>query len=141
MALLLGVAGAVAGGFVSYLQLQTISAEKTGHAKFEALASSNAVEQLRKSQAGWHTIDPKTGERTEWDQQVGKDGIESIHWTRDSAIGFIVVDDGHFLFPTPAPSAREYLLVVLFPVVGFFIPWGIIRAIGWVGSGFFQPLK
>ena len=79
LALLLGVVGAICGGFVSYLEWQSISAERANHARFESLATSNVVEQLRKSQAGWDTIDPKTRERIGWDQQVGKGGIKTVH--------------------------------------------------------------
>ena len=141
LALLLGVAGAIAGVFVSYLEVQSVSTERASHAKFEKFATSDVVEQLRKSQAGWHTVDPKTGERIEWDQQVGRGGIETIHWNADSAIAFIVTDDGHYLFPTPAPAAWEYLLVVLFPILGFIVPWGAVRAIGWTAAGFVANAK
>lgn len=136
LALLLGVAGAIAGVFVSYLEVQSISTERANHSKFERLATSDVVEQTRKTQAGWSTVDPKTGERVEWDQEIGKGGIKTVHWTTDSAIAFIVTDDGNFVFPAPAPSVWEYLAVALLPVLGFLIPWAVIRAIGWVGAGF-----
>lgn len=42
---------------------------------------------------------------------------------------------------TTPSSAWEYLCVPLCPILGFFISWGVIRAIGWVGAGFFQPAK
>ena len=38
-----------------------------------------------------------------------------------------------------APAGWEYLLGTLFPILGFFIPWGAIRAIGWVVAGFIHP--
>jgi len=38
-----------------------------------------------------------------------------------------------------APSAWSYVLQMIFPLVGFAVPWGMIRAIGWVLAGFFQP--
>jgi hypothetical protein len=141
LALLLGVVGAIAGLFVSYLEVQSISTEKANHAKFERLATSDVVEQTRKTQAGWSTIDPKTGERVEWDQEIGKGGIKTIHWTTDSAIAFIVTDDGNFVFLTAAPSVWEYLLVVFYPILGFVIPYGLVRAVGWVAVGFVASAK
>jgi hypothetical protein len=141
LALLLGVMGAIAGVFASYLEVQSISTERANHAKFERLATSDVVEQTRKTQAGWSTIDPKTGERVEWDQEIGKGGIKTIHWTTDFAIAFIVTDDGNFVFLTAAPSVWEYLLVVFYPVLGFIIPWGAVRAIGWVVAGFVPSTK
>jgi predicted small secreted protein len=140
LGLLLGVAGAIAGGFVSYLELQTTLEQRARHNKFEQLATSDVVKQVRKSQAGWVSINPKTGERIQWDQQVDKGGIKTIHWTKDNEIESIETVD-EYLYPTPAPHAWEYILVVLFPVLGFFIPWGAIRAIGWVGAGFVASPK
>jgi hypothetical protein len=37
-----------------------------------------------------------------------------------------------------AVAASGYLLIAFFPVIGFFILWGTIRAIGWVGAVFFS---
>jgi hypothetical protein len=136
LALILGVVGIIVGGFASYLFLQPTLDQRARHNKFEQLATSDVVKQVRKRQAGWVSIDPKTGERIQWDQQVGKDGIKTIHWTQDNQIESIETDDGQTLYPTPAPSAWEYLLVALLPILGFFVPWGAVRAIGWVGAGF-----
>ena len=33
-------------------------------------------------------------------------------------------------------AAWEYFCVPLCPILGFLIPWGAVRAIGWVGAGF-----
>jgi hypothetical protein len=72
---------------------------------------------------------------------VDKDGIKTIHWTKDNEIESIEAEDGQTLYPTPAPSAWLYLLIALFPVLGFLIPWGVVRSVGWVGAGFVQPAK
>ena len=142
LALLLGVAGAIAGGFASYLELQTLTSQRARHDRFEIQANSDAVQQDRKDfLAGWVSIDHKTGERIQWDQQVDKDGIKTIHWTKDNEIESIEAEDGQTLYPTPAPSAWLYLLIALFPVLGFLIPWGVVRSVGWVGAGFVQPAK
>jgi hypothetical protein len=55
-----------------------------------------------------------------------------------SGIYSITADDGRKLYPTSAPGSWSYLLIAILPIFGFFIPWGAIRAIGWVGSGFAQ---
>jgi hypothetical protein len=67
-------------------------------------------------------------------------GIKTVHF-ENREIASIETPDDQTFYPTPAPSAGLYLLIVLFPTLGFFIPWGVIRAIGWVGTGFVQPLK
>lgn len=35
-----------------------------------------------------------------------------------------------------APSRWLYLLAATLPLLGFFLPWGLVRAVGWVGAGF-----
>jgi hypothetical protein len=65
-------------------------------------------------------------------------GIKIIHWTNDIDVESIEMSDGQYLFPTPAPAAKTYFLAALLPVLGFFIPWGLVNAIGWVGAGFYR---
>jgi hypothetical protein len=61
--------------------------------------------------------------------------MKTVHF-ENREITSIETQDGQTLYPTPAPSAWLYLLIALFPILGFFIPWGAVRAIGWVGGGF-----
>src|ERR1039458_6439074 len=49
LALLLGVLGAIAGGFASYLELQSVLSQRARHNRFEQLANSPVVQQARKS--------------------------------------------------------------------------------------------
>lgn len=144
LALLLGVLGAIAGGFVSYLEWQEIQSQRARHNKFEQLAASDVVQQERKNlAAGWVRIDPKTGERQgwEWPSTVDKGGIKAIRWAENYGVESIETEEGETLYSTPAPSAWLYLLIALFPLLGIFIPWGAVRAIGWVGAGFVQRAK
>lgn len=41
----------------------------------------------------------------------------------------------------PASAAWRYPFVMLLPILGFFIPWGVVRAIGWVVGGFVANSK
>lgn len=68
--------------------------------------------------------------------QPNKAGIKNIHWTENFGVESIETEGGETLYPTPAPSAWTFLLVAVFPCIGFLIPWGTVRAIGWVGAGF-----
>jgi hypothetical protein len=238
LALLLGLAGAIAGGSASYLELQPVLSQRAAHKRFEQLANSDVVEQERKTLQAWKPVDessnegfqyiklpdgdygkfradaddasiiaaierdfPKTkpwsiyqslAERTggpgfipdpatqnqktppapapytkqqgrygpedlaqspadpwataakEYRQEqseVNEGGIKTIYWNKGHEVYSIETEDGETLFPTPAPSALMYLLIAILPVLGFFIPWGAVRAIGWVGAGFIQPSK
>ena len=140
--MLLGAAGAIIGGVFAYAQLQSTMRQRADHKQFEQLANSDAVQQDRKDfLAGWVSIDSKTGERIQWDQQVDKGGIKTIHWTKDNEIESIETEDGQTLYPTPAPGVWSYFLIAILPMLGFFIPWGVVRAIGWTLAGFIQPTR
>jgi hypothetical protein len=70
-----------------------------------------------------------------------KEGIKSILWNKNLEVQSIEKEDGDVVIPAQPPSLWTYLLVVFFPVVGFVIPWGAIRALMWVGYGFTESPK
>ena len=213
LALLLGVVGAIAGGFISYLELQTVLDRQVRHNRFEQLANSDVVKQereIRRVAKNWldanlqrsfpvpenqtvrdlgnrtvvkevtikHVLDdpqfyglppteqnkalsmlvPNFAKLSAQEQEmviadagmpsfarltpeVNKGGIKTIEWGEGFSVGSIQTDNGQTVYPTPAPSAWLYLWVALFPLFGFFIPWGAIRVIGWVGAGFVASPK
>jgi hypothetical protein len=51
------------------------------------------------------------------------------------AAGALIGGYVSFLFAF-APSAWNYLWIPLFPLLGFVVPWGVVRMIGWVIAGF-----
>lgn len=185
LALLLGAAGALFGGFVSYLQLQSVLQQRASHVKFERLANSDVIQQARKSievsesrpprntgvpfnpnapytsasesapaKFDWSAVRicPSESPRQHLDDngnpiaakadltgcytEMDRGGIKTIHWTKDLKAESIETDDGQTLYPTPAPGAWSYILVAVLPLLGFLLPWGVVRAIGWVGAGF-----
>jgi len=163
LALLLGVSGALVGGFASYTELQTVQSQRSQHNKFEQLANSDVVHEARKniraSESGL-TQDPipdkfdfsvvrvcpsdsinSSGCYTD----VKKKDIKRIHWTKNLGVESIEIESAYpwesMVYPTPAPVGWEYLLIAIFPILGFLIPWGAIRAIGWVGAGFVANSK
>ncbi len=142
LALLLGVVGAILGGFASYLELQTVLNQRARHNKFEQLANSGVVQQERKRLqtpidlsagiVGGFIHDPS---------EVDAGGIKTINWAENYGVYSIETTDGQTLYATPAPSAWEYLWIPVFLFLGFFIPWGAVRAIGWTLEGFIHPLS
>jgi len=68
---------------------------------------------------------------------IATNGIETIFWKPDFSVDFFAMQDGGIVDSGPSPSAWSYLLWVAFPALGFFVLWGLIRGIGWVGTGFF----
>jgi len=99
---------------------------------------------IQSNQVDWSKAQPVGAFATTSDSstsEVNRGGIATINWSNDYEVASIETSDGETLSPTPAPAAWEYLLVVLFPVAGFVIPWGAVRAIGWVGVGFVTDTK
>ena len=91
--------------------------------------------------------------------ELNKSGFKVINWTNDYAVGAIPEIDstqeitawqklpevesiktegGETFYPTPAQRSWTYLLIVLFPVAGFFVPWSAVRALGWAVAGLLQ---
>lgn len=200
LALLLGAAGAIACGFLSYAQLQSTLHQRADHQRFERLADSAVVQQERKMRGedvqyiklpdgsygefpaylddativtaiektfpkakpwiifqalkGRYTVNSNPPQEEHpslpatlpsgfngWNitpSIVQQDGIKLIGWNKGYQVAFIETQDGQTLHPTPTPGARSYVLIAILPLLGFFIPWGAVRAIGWVGAGFFQ---
>jgi hypothetical protein len=139
LALLLGAVGAILGGFASYMELQTTLKQRASYIKFERFAASDVVQQERRNCL---SDNPPRGYAKLGSQlQANGAGIEAINWTEDCKVENLETDVGEWLYPGLAPRSWEYLLIALFPVVGFFIPWGAVRAIGWVGAGFVTSPK
>jgi hypothetical protein len=153
------VVGVIIGGYVSFLFLLDVTSQRERHNRFEKLAGSDVVQQERKlavqkerkfkeapatltmEEMFW--LESQSGDWKIWKAggNPSKGGITAIQWGKDFSVESIETDDGQTLHPIPAPPAWKYLLIALFPLLGFFIPWGTIRAIGWVGAGFFQAAK
>jgi hypothetical protein len=158
LALLLGVVGAILGGFASYIELQSLIRQRADHMRFEQLTNSDAVKQAKpqsddpisefmglprdKQLAALQQLPPENQDRLLAQIKARrKDGIKTILWTKDNGVESIETQDGQTLYPTPTPAGWTYLLTALFPILGFLIPWGAVRAIGWVGAGFAESPK
>jgi hypothetical protein len=110
------------------------------------LAGSPVAQQARRSLeiscADGHTDNQCGDEQYVPMSEINSGGIKTIYWSKNYQVEWIKTDDGQNLFSTtPAPVAWEYLLIALFPILGFFIQWGAVRAIGWVATGFIQSSK
>jgi hypothetical protein len=57
---------------------------------------------------------------------AGKDGIFQIY-----------LSSGEAVRRTEPPHPIAYLRLLLYPLLGFLLPWGAVRLLTWVGSGFF----
>jgi hypothetical protein len=191
LALLLGVAGAIVGGFASYSEFQTVLSQRADYQRFEQLANSDLVQEAKH----WITLAPEqrvktlalmtpehkaklakalgfngtpkqylddsgkpiaapsktylddngnpiSDQTTSSDVgEINKDGIKTIRWTSDHKVESLETQDGQTLYSVPRPGAWAYAAIALLPLLGFFIPWGTARALGWVLAGFVAGSK
>jgi hypothetical protein len=79
-----------------------------------------------------------TGDASGCWTDVNKGGVKTIHWAKgkELVVESIETEDGRRNYPTPQPSRWHYLFAAILPLLGFILPWGLIRAITWVVSGF-----
>jgi hypothetical protein len=154
LALLLGAVGAILGGFIAYFQFQDTVRHRAEYLRWTQLANSDTVRQAilaAKASDAQATGDQNTVPIPEG-AQVGVPGVAAtapwatecqnlICWNRDYAVVSIVTKDGLTHYPVQAPGVWSYAAVVALPLLGFFIPWGAVRASGWVGAGFVASPK
>lgn len=98
---------------------------------------------IEASDAGLPQSDSPPAELRRDDVALGVDagGIKTVTWNRKLKIESLEMEDGETLYPTPKPSMWSYGLIVILPIFGFFVPWGVVRAIGWAGAGFVVATK
>jgi len=70
---------------------------------------------------------------------VNLDGIGEVVVDKAGLVRSIGLSTGERVQRTEAPKLRAWFLIIAYPAVGFLIPWGSVRVLTWVGSGFFQP--
>jgi hypothetical protein len=83
---------------------------------------------------GW--IVPNHPERLDSLLKDNRDGINGVHFDSQKRVVSIEFISGDRVERTDTPKFSAYLFVLAFPVGGFLIPWGVIRALSWVLTGF-----
>jgi hypothetical protein len=161
LALFVGMVGAFAGTFGSYMETQEILRQTSTYDKFEQLAKSDTVQKERKcrmagfpsgcSQAqepplppGYTFVVPDPQYKDTFDpSELNKGDLKTIYWTGEKRymIKSIETMDGDTVYPSSLPSRWLYLLTVTLPLLGFVFPWGLIRSMQWVVMGFTQTHK
>jgi hypothetical protein len=60
--------------------------------------------------------------------RVNSNWARDLFW-QDGHVAYFVLADGTFYFDTPRPPKWLFPMVLLFPVLGFLIPWGLMKAL------------
>jgi hypothetical protein len=73
--------------------------------------------------------------------QVPLAGVSLIHIGSHGEVLSFDKKDGTTVYKPEANSPWLYLSLMLLPVAGFFIPWGVVRGFAWIVSGFLNPSR
>jgi len=126
--------------------------KQPGNVDYDALARKYGGTSEQKEEHGpWekYAEKDKTGVVLDWSRSIplpselklNKSGIKAINWSHDFGVESIETEDGQTLSPEPAPNPWLYLFAAVLPLVGFAIPWGLVRTAWWVGEGFVTSPK
>lgn len=74
--------------------------------------------------------------------EVALDGVKTITMDNSLKITKIELNTGDTIYNRDEPSTLETLSTVFsLPLIGFLLPWGILKTITWVALGFFQRTR
>ena len=72
--------------------------------------------------------------------QVNGNWARDLFW-QDGHVAYFVLADGSFYFDAPHRSKWLFPMVLLCPVMGFLIPWGLMEALSKMGVKSFAKKK
>jgi hypothetical protein len=70
---------------------------------------------------------------------INLQGITRVTVDKDGLVSSIDLSTGESLQRVGPPALKAYFIPLLYPILGFLLPWGCIRVFTWVGSGFVAP--
>ena len=142
LALIVGITGACLGCIASYSELKTVRDLSAHHAEFERLTAGFANAKLAQQMRRDAEHDPSDNSITPdccGIEEIFSDKIRILSMTHQACTPLLPRSGRKLLIRTPAPGAGSYALIAALPILGFLLPWGVIRAVGWVLAGFVQP--
>ena len=136
LALLMGVLGALVGSYWSIAIAADLVQEHNNYKLYSRLAATPAVEAAvaeRKLMVAKLPPNETIGDSSE---TIQRDGVHHIIFNEDGSIMWIGPMIGEPVHSTDGASFWEACLVPVFPAAGFFLLWGLIKALAWVVIGF-----
>ncbi len=133
IAISLCLVGILAGGVVGELlreSMATATAAATHqHAVFTALLNSPEVRAALAAKA--------SGDSPSANEMIAVSGpwARDLFW-QDGHVAYFVLADGSFYFDSVRPPVWVFPMVLLCPVLGFLIPWGVMKGLSWMGVGY-----
>jgi hypothetical protein len=75
-------------------------------------------------------------ERHVMDVLVNLDGVKEVIVDKSGQISSVILQTGESIPRTEQPTLMAFMSLILYPVGGFLAPWGTIRVLAWLASGF-----
>jgi hypothetical protein len=119
--------GILAGGVLGELLRESMAEASHQHMVFTALLTSAEVRDALASK-----IASSPNEMI----QVNGPWARDVYW-QDGHAAYFVLADGSFYFDSNRPPVWIFPMVLLCPVLGFLIPWAIMKTLGWMGVEYF----
>jgi hypothetical protein len=138
LGIVLGLVGGAIGAMSVYGGALHLWNAHVFHRRFESLMSSDTLLKVAKDIKAFNTQAWKEGLNSGAvnSVEVNQDGIRDVTVDKTALISSIVLSSGESIPRVDAPTLSEVLAVLLYPIVGFLIPWGVVRVIVWLGAGF-----
>jgi hypothetical protein len=128
--LTVGVLGALSAALAGLWSLSDLADQRKAQAEFDSLLNLPIVKIVTKD------IAKQKFANAFLDIQNHPRGIKQVWVNEKSEIASFEMDDGRTITNRNAPSPFWYLLFPLIVAVGFLAPWGSVRLVTWIVSGF-----
>lgn len=137
--------------FIAWLQSPTVQ-NGTAEAKTEAARPAPPKKQQKVTspyitQELWDTMHPDpdnqrheraksalAGHFEGW--PIDKDGISSIRFYGSGSVYSIELANHESIQDEQLPTSFDYFALILYPAIGFSVPWGLFKLFAWIISGF-----
>jgi hypothetical protein len=132
-AVFLCLAGILAGGVIGEMLRESMVTASQQHTVFTALLNTPEVQDAL---AAKRANSPAANEMI----RVNGNWARDLFW-QDGHVAYFVLADGSFYFDTARPSKWFFPMVLLCPVLGFLVPWGLMKALSKMGVEYFATKK
>jgi hypothetical protein len=128
--LTVGVIGGLAGAYAAVLILADIAPQRRAQSEFDSLLKVQLIQEIARDLAKEKIVNISL------EIPSRPKGIRLFRVNGRSEIEAFELEDGRTVMRTNAPSALWYLLYPLLAAAGFLLPWGAVRLVNWIVSGF-----
>jgi hypothetical protein len=143
LGMFLGALGFVFGCAYGYDSTRNAFEQHEASTRFKSLLASDTMRNVGKAihedQKNWFVHNSPDPNPIVISVRVG--GISQVVADRDGQVQVIRLETGKELKRTEEPETLSYFRLILYPIIGFSIPWGVVRGLTWVVSGFFEVPK